>query len=63
MRSFDSLVDQTITIGMAMVTSMDSQDLLNEEAHTVSIELTVLIIYLDVTLGDLIGQEDILCEY
>ena len=48
---------------MATGTSMESQDFLNEEAHTVSIELTVLIIYLDVTLGDLIGQEDILCEY
>ena len=62
-RSLDSLIDQSMTVGMAMVTSMDSQDLLNEEADTVSIELAVLIVYLDVTLGDLIGQEDILCEY
>ena len=37
--------------------------MLNEEANASGIELAVLIVYLDVTFGYLIGQEDILCKY
>ena len=62
MRTFDSLIDKPIAIGVAVASGMNAHDLFDIEADSMSIELALLIVNLDVAFGNLVWQEYILCK-
>jgi len=62
MRSLNCLVDELVTVGVAVAFSMNSHALFDVEADTVSIELAVLVVNFDGTGSDFVGQENVLVE-
>ena len=62
-RTLDGLVHEALSVSMRMVTCFDSQPLLNVEADTVSSDLAVGVVDVDLASADLGRHELILLEH
>lgn len=62
MGTFDSLIDKPVAIGMAVASGMNAQDLLDIEADSMSIELALSVVDLDMAFSDFVWQENVLCK-
>ena len=60
--SLDSLVNKPVVVCVTVATSADSHHLLDIETDSMSSKLTVLIVDLDMTICDFVGEEDVLFE-
>ena len=62
MRALDLLIDESCAVGVTVMADLDTQNLFYVEAHPMSIEPTVLIVDLHLSLGDLVRHEHVLIE-
>jgi len=63
MGALKMLGNKFLAVGVRVDATVDGQHLLDIEAHTVGIKLAVLVVYLNSTLAEFVGQEDIFVKH
>ena len=60
--SIDSAIDEPVSVGVAVVISMDGKSLLDEEGDAMGSDLTMLIVDFNLTFSHFVWKEDVLVE-
>lgn len=60
--SIDSAIDEPVSVGVAVVISMDGKSLLDEEGDAMGSDLTMLIVDFNLTFSQFVWKEDVLVE-
>ena len=60
--SIDSAIDEPVSVGVAVMISMDGKSLLDEEGDAMGSDLTMLIVDFNLTFSHFVWKEDVLVE-
>ena len=60
--TIDSAIDEPVSVGVAVVISMDGKSLLDEEGDAMGSDLTMLIVDFNLTFSHFVWKEDVLVE-